>query len=169
MLNTDTALWVLMAAASLHVVDEHALGWQGWATGYFGSKLGKGPSWSDFWVTNASLITTALACAVVGWSAPAFALAMPAQAIINALLFHIRPSVQARRMNPGLITAVTLYLPIGIWAYVQASSAGVLSLATVIGSIVFGALMLVLAIGIIAVAARYRYADVDPAGEPVVA
>jgi hypothetical protein len=27
----DWVLWILAAASALHVVEEHALGWQGWA------------------------------------------------------------------------------------------------------------------------------------------
>ena len=116
----DWVLWVLAVASALHVVEEHALGWQGWAAGSLGRRLGMVPTWMDFWPTNGFLIVFAIAAAAVGWRAPGFALALPAGLLINAVLFHVVPSIAARRPNPGCFTAVALYLPIGVWAYVAA-------------------------------------------------
>ncbi|MBO3762197.1 HXXEE domain-containing protein [Ciceribacter sp. L1K22] len=35
--------------------------------------------------------------------------------LVNALV-HIGPTIRMRRSNPGLITAVLLFLPVGLWA-----------------------------------------------------
>jgi hypothetical protein len=43
----DWVIWVLVAASALHVVEEHALGWQGWATQNF-ARIGVHPTWTDF-------------------------------------------------------------------------------------------------------------------------
>lgn len=73
----------IVAASALHVVEEHALGWQGWAAQWLGQRLGIKPTWMDFWPTNDFLIVCAIAAAAVGWRAPAFALSLPAALLIN--------------------------------------------------------------------------------------
>ena len=130
----EWVLWVLLAASAFHVVEEHALGWQGWATRYFGARLGVRVTWSDFWATNAALVVFGLAAAEAGWQAPAFALAFPALCLINALFFHLLTSLTARRPNPGVFTAILLYVPLSIWAYVVAASDGVLSVPVAPGA-----------------------------------
>jgi hypothetical protein len=156
--GNDWVLWILVAASALHVVEEHALGWQGWATQAF-TRIGVRPTWTDFWATNAALIVIGVAAAATGWRAPAFALALPAVCIINALLFHLLPSLTARRINPGCLTAVALYLPIAAWCYIEAGNAGVLGAGTLLGSIAIGALMMAAAIALLALGARRGYPD----------
>lgn len=154
-------LWVLLVASALHVVEEHALGWQGWASERFGALLGAKPTWADFWATNAALIVFGLAAAEVGWKAPAFALGFAALVLINAVFFHILPSVQARHPNPGCFTAVLLYVPIGIWAYAAAGDDGRLSFGVVVGSLLIGAAVMAAALGVLLLGQRVGYAD-DP-------
>jgi len=155
-------LWILLAASALHVMEEHALGWQGWASEYLGERLGIHPTWSDFWVTNAALIVFGIAAASVGWKAPAFSLSFAALALINAVVFHVLPSVQARHPNPGCFTAVLLYIPIGIWAYAAAGADDRLSFGTVAGSLLIGAAVMASAVGILILGRQVGYED-DPA------
>jgi hypothetical protein len=57
------------ADARLGVVEEHALGWQGWAAGSLGRRIGVVPTWMDFWPTNGFLIVFGIAAAALGlWS-----------------------------------------------------------------------------------------------------
>ena len=156
----DWVLWILVAASALHVVEEHALGWQGWAAGWLGDRFGVTPTWMDFWPTNGFLIVIGIAAAAVGWRAPAFALALPAGLLINAVFFHLLPSLTAGRPNPGLFTAVSLYIPIGVWAYAAASDDGVLDAGTLVLSTILGALAMASVIVILALKKRFRYADV---------
>jgi Protein of unknown function with HXXEE motif len=114
----------------------------------------------DFWPTNGFLIVIGISVAAVGWRAPGFALALPAALLINAVFFHLLPSITARRPNPGLFTAVVLYLPIGVWAYVAAGDEGVLDAGTVALSVVLGAAAMASVIVILALKKRFRYADV---------
>lgn len=155
-------LWVLVAASALHVVEERALGWQGWAKGVLGKAFGLAPSWADFWATNAALIVFGIAAASVGWKAPAFSLALPALCIINAVAFHIVPSIREGRPNPGVFTASALYVPIGIWAYAAASADNRLSAGTLLGSLLIGAAVMAAAILILILGQRFGYDD-DPA------
>jgi len=156
----DWVLWILVAASAVHVVEEHALGWQGWAAGWLGSRIGVTPTWMDFWPTNGFLIVFGIAAAAVGWQAPGFALALPSALLVNALLFHVMPSIAARRPNPGCFTAVALYLPVGAWAYVAAAADGVLDAGTVVLSVVLGTAAMSSVVVILMLKRRFRYADV---------
>ena len=158
-------LWVLLVASALHVVEEHALGWQGWASERLGPLLGVRPTWADFWATNAALIVFGIAAASVGWKAAGFSLGFAALALINAVLFHIVPSIQARHPNPGCFTAVALYVPIGVWAYVAAASDDRLSFGTVLLSLLVGAAAMAATLAFLVLGERVGYAD-DP-GEAV--
>jgi len=135
-------IWVLVAASALHVMEEHALGWQGWATSVMGKKLGVDFYWQDFYVTNAALFIVGIACAMVGWQFAAFALAFASLNIIDSLFFHILPSVRAKRLNPGCITAIILYLPLCFLCYWAASKDHVLTSNALWLSIAIGAFLM---------------------------
>lgn len=156
-------LWVLVAASALHVVEEHALGWQGWASEEFGKRFGVRPTWADFWATNAALIVFGVACAMVGWKAVGFSLALPALVLINAVGFHILPSLKAGAPNPGVFSAVILYVPIGIWAYVAAAADDRLSFGGFLLSVLVGAAVMASALGMLILGRDYGYADSDDA------
>jgi hypothetical protein len=53
--------------------------------------------------------------------------------LVNAVV-HVLGAVALRRYNPGLVTAILLFLPVGIWALIVVSSApGVTAIDHVIG------------------------------------
>ena len=155
----EWVLWLLVTASALHVVEEHALGWQGWADATLGRRFGAHPTWSDFWATNTALLAFAFSAALVGWQATWFALALPALCLVNAVLFHVAPSIVQRRPNPGLFTAVVLYLPLGVWCYAAAGQAGELDAPTVIGSVLVGSALMAAAIGFLRLKPRFAYPD----------
>jgi hypothetical protein len=155
----DWVLWILVAATALHVVEEHALGWQGWAAGWLGRRVGMVPQWMDFWPTNGFLIVFGVAVAAVAWRAPAFALALPAGLVIDVVFFHLLPSITARRPNPGCFTGVVLYLPISVWAYAAAGDDGVLDAGTLALSVVLGAVVMASVVVLLVLQKRFRYAD----------
>lgn len=162
----EWVLWLLVAASAVHVVEEHALGWQGWADVTLGRRLGAHPTWADFWATNTALLAFAFAAAFVGWQATWFALALPALCLINAVLFHVTPSLLQRRPNPGVFTAVALYVPLGVWCYVAAGHDGVLDAAAVVGSVLVGAALMAAAIGFLRLKPRFAYPDSTVAETP---
>jgi Protein of unknown function with HXXEE motif len=137
-MGQDWVLWILVTAAALHVVEEHGMGWQGWAAGVFG-----------------------VSAAAVGWRAPAFALAFPAVCLVNAVFFRFLPSISARRPNPGLLTALLLYLPLGVWAYCAAAEDDVLSVGTLVLSAALGAAARASVVVVLALQPRLRYPDAE--------
>lgn len=155
----EWVLWILVAASALHVVEEHGLGWQGWANKTIGKKLGIKLGWDDFWPTNGALIIVGISTAMVGWSFAAFALSFAALNLINAIFFHILPSIIAKRPNPGCFTAILLYLPIGTLCYVAANTDKVLTLGTVLLSIVIGAFFMASALATPLLRPRFGYPD----------
>ena len=156
-------LWVLVAATALHVVEEHALGWQGWASDVLGERFAIRPTWTDFWATNAALIVFAVAAAMVGWKAAGFSLGLASLCLINAVGFHIVPSIKAGAPNPGVFTASALYVPIGIWAYVAAAADDRLSLGAFVLSLLVGAAVMAAAIAILILGREFGYADAPQA------
>jgi hypothetical protein len=162
-MDHDWVLWILVTASAFHVVEERGLGWQGWASGVLAPRIGMTPTWLDFWATNMMLIVFGVSAAAVGWRAPAFALIFPAGVLVNAVFFHILPTLQARRPNPGFFTAVLLYLPIGVWAYVAAADDGVLGAATLIVSVFLGAAAMLSVIALLMLQRPFRYPDAPEA------
>lgn len=166
-MTLEWVLWVLLAAAALHVVEEHALGWQGWAARFIGPRIGVIPTWTDFWATNMLLLVFGFSAAVVGWIvAPAYALAFPALCLINAVFFHILPSLDAARPNPGCFTAVLLYVPLSLLAYWKYFETWSFSWGTLLLSLLIGAAAMASAILALVLGKRFGYADVDPGTDP---
>ncbi len=114
------------------------LDWLGWAR--FTFKLPFTPA--DFYVTNSLVVVAGVCTAMVGWRLPEVSLAFPALALINAVFFHIGPTVLRRRFSPGSITAVVLFVPVGAWAYVGAYFDGALTAKAVVVSALGGALLM---------------------------
>jgi hypothetical protein len=135
-------LWISVACYAVHVIEEKMLGWRSWAKAAIHLDL----PWSDFYVVNAAAITIGIACAMVGWQEPAFALAFPALALINAIFFHIAPTLIQRRISPGIITAIVIQIPVGIWVFVGADRDGVLSAGNVVLAVIIGALLMATAV-----------------------
>jgi Protein of unknown function with HXXEE motif len=114
----------MLLAYALHILEEHALDWLDWANTTFGTNF----TWADFYVTNSVVVVAGISTAVIGWRLPEASLAFPALALINAVFFHIDPTLVRRVFSPGVLTAVLLFLPVGIWSYYGAYLDGVLTL-----------------------------------------
>jgi hypothetical protein len=71
------------------------------------------------------LFVAALFLAGIGWRLPALSLTIPAATLVNAVFFHILPTVVQHRVSPGVYTATLLYLPFSSWAFVGAWRDGV--------------------------------------------
>jgi hypothetical protein len=119
------------------VAEEYFTDWQHWALDTLGIVM---PT-ARFLFMNAVLVVAALVLASIGWKRPTLSLIIPAATLVNAIFFHIMPTIVQRRVSPGVYTAVLLYVPFSSWALVGAWRDGVPGRAIAVGS-VLGALMM---------------------------
>jgi hypothetical protein len=119
----EWTLWLIVAVIGVHVVEEHALNFTGWAARALHAPV----TAEDFHLTNAGIILYCVACAVIGWRAPAIALSGAAIVLLNAIGFHGATSILVRAYSPGTATALLLFVPAGIAAYRAAARDGVLT------------------------------------------
>lgn len=117
----DHVLWALVAFSTLHMVEEYAFDWPAWL-----HSIGISCSETDMFVMNMSFFAIGVCAAVVGWKSPSFSLSYPALVLINTV-FHIGASVIYQKLNPGTLTAVALFLPLGIRCFTFAWRDGVLT------------------------------------------
>ena len=134
--TNEWTLWIVAVSCPLHATEEYLTGWQEWAR----QALGIAMPTSLFLFMNAILAIAALLAARVGWRQPAFSLVIPVATLVNAIAFHIIPTIIERRVSPGLYTAAILFLPFSSWALVGAARDGVprrpIMIAGVIGVLV---------------------------------
>ena len=142
----EWTLWVVAASCALHVAEEYFTGWQHWAFDTLGIVM---PT-ARFLFMNAVLVVAAIVLASIGWKRPTLSLIIPAATLVNAIFFHIMPTIVQRRVSPGVYTATLLYLPFSSWALVGAWRDGVPRRAIAVAS-VLGALMMTA----VALAARW--------------
>ena len=119
--TNEWTLWVVAVSCGLHATEELLTGWQDWARDALGIVM---PT-SVFVVMNAVLVVAALVLAGQGWRRPTLSLVIPMATLVNAVCFHILPTLIQRHLAPGLYTAVILYLPFSSWALIGAGRDGV--------------------------------------------
>jgi hypothetical protein len=141
--TSEWTLWVVAVSCALHVAEEYLTGWQEWARQTLGIVM---PT-QRFLVANAVLVLVALLLARVGWRRPALSLVIPSATLVNAVFFHILPTIVQSRVSPGVYTATLLYVPFSSWALVGAARDGVprtaIATAFVAGTLVMTTVILV--------------------------
>ena len=135
--TSEWTLWVVAVSCALHVLEEYLTGWQRWAAQTLGIVM---PT-TRFLIANAILVFFALLLARVGWRRPTLTLVIPAATLVNAIFFHILPTIVQGRASPGVYTATLLYLPFSSWALLGARRDGVPG-RTVAGAMAGGTLMM---------------------------
>ena len=135
--TNEWTLWVVAVSCAFHVAEEYITGWQEWAHQTLGIVI---PT-TRFLVANAVLVAVALLLARVGWRRPALSLVIPSATLVNAVVFHILPTIVQKRVSPGIYTATLLYLPFSSWALVGAARDGV-ARSAIVTALVAGALMM---------------------------
>ena len=90
-------LWVVAVSCALHATEELSTGWQSSAR----DALGIAMPTSLFVVMNAILVVVAVMTARVGWRRPTIALIIPCATLVNALAFHMAPTLLRSRRNRG--------------------------------------------------------------------
>lgn len=140
--TSEWTLWIVAASCALHVTEEYFTGWQEWALETLGIVM---PT-MRFLVINAVLVVAALFLARIGWRRPTLSLVIPAATLVNAVFFHILPTVVQSRVSPGVYTATLLYVPFSTWAFLGAWRDGVpkraMSVALITGTLLMVAVVL---------------------------
>jgi uncharacterized protein with HXXEE motif len=119
--TSEWTLFVVAVSCALHAAEEYLTGWQEWARQTLGIIM---PT-ARFFAANAVLVAAALLFARVGWRRPVLSLLIPSATLVNALFFHLLPTIEQGRLSPGIYTAALLYVPFSSWALVGAAHDGV--------------------------------------------
>jgi len=120
-MNHQWIFWIALAAYALHIMEEFFYDWENWANHVLKLEV----DWPGFYVTNSAVLFLGIACASAGWQIPCFSLMFPSLMLINAFFFHLLPTIVKRKFSPGLITALVLFIPIGLYNFQLASENGV--------------------------------------------
>lgn len=138
-MTLQTLAWLAMAAYALHIMEEYTFDWRNWARAVIKLPV----EWSDFYVTNAIVIALGIAQAQLAPALPLAPLMFASLMLINAVFFHILPVVRTGgRFSPGLVTAIVLFLPVGIAVWRKAGHDAPLHWTTVILAVVGGAALM---------------------------
>jgi len=113
MSRTDLA-WLAVAAYALHIMEERILDWLGSARKSLHIRLEQ----ENYRVVEAVFLILGAVAAILSVTMPLLALSFAAFLLINAIFFHIWPMARTGgQYSPGVITAVFLFLPLGIAQY----------------------------------------------------
>jgi preprotein translocase subunit Sec61beta len=119
----ELLLWLLLAAAALHVVEEWL--WPGgfldWFRRFapFAAALTPGLAV----VVNAAFLALVLAAAILAEDRLVLSLSAAALCFVNGLL-HVVGTIKTREYSPGVVTGALLYLPLAVAVYAAADAAG---------------------------------------------
>src|SRR5258708_18229794 len=91
-------LWLVAASCALHPLEEYFTGWQGWALETLRIVM---PT-ARFVFFNTVLFVAALFAARTGWRRPALSLVIPAATLVNAVFFHILPTIVHHPPSPAV-------------------------------------------------------------------
>jgi len=107
--------WAIVVAALIHVAEEY---WGGFLS--LVQQRVPGVTLGQFLALNALFILLCIVAAVVGTSKLAFSLSAASLILINALI-HAVATAWLRRYAAGLVSAVMLYVPLGVYAFYRAA------------------------------------------------
>ena len=124
--------WLAVGAYALHILEEHILGWHGWAR----KTINLSMDWDAYTTVEVVLLILGAIAAMLAPAMPILALAYAAFLMINVTFFHLLPMIiSGGKFSPGIITGIVLFYPVGYYAY-----AGVnLPMPTILGSVAIGA------------------------------
>jgi Protein of unknown function with HXXEE motif len=133
--------WAPLTAATLHIVEEFAWpgGFLAWYRLY---RPGIANSLTARYavVVNGILLLVCLGAGLLGGSPRGVALWLTVVAVLLSNVgFHVLASIRTRAYCPGLVTAVLLYLPLGLFGYWYFLRAGLSSIATAVTALLLGA------------------------------
>lgn len=113
---SESIFWLLVISYAAHVMEEYILNWKKWVITITNVNV----EWNEFFVTNSAVIITGICFAMIGFKNPYISLMFPALMVINAIFFHILPTIIKRKFSPGVLTSIFLFLPLSYIAYYEA-------------------------------------------------
>jgi hypothetical protein len=124
--------WLAVGAYALHILEEHVLGWHGWAR----KNMNLPMEWDAYTTVEVVLLILGAIAAMLAPALPVLALAYAAFLMINVTFFHLLPMIiSGGKFSPGIMTGVVLFYPVGYYSYASTS----LPQNTIIWSVVIGA------------------------------
>jgi hypothetical protein len=124
--------WLAVGAYALHILEEHVLGWHGWAR----KTMNLSMEWDAYTTVEVVLLILGAIAAMLAPALPVLALAYATFLVINVTFFHLLPMIiSGGKFSPGIMTGVVLFYPIGYYAYANTQ----LPQNTIIWSVVIGA------------------------------
>jgi hypothetical protein len=124
--------WLAVGAYALHILEEHILGWHGWAR----KTMNLSMEWDAYTTVEVVLLILGAIAAMLAPALPMLALAYAAFLVINVTFFHLLPMIiSGGNFSPGIITGVLLFYPVGYYAYAGSAQ----SQSTIVWSVIIGA------------------------------
>ncbi|HMK60143.1 MAG TPA: HXXEE domain-containing protein [Dissulfurispiraceae bacterium] len=134
-MNIDqTLLIIAVPAAMIHVAEEYKYGWVSWSNAFI-----SGITIKQFIVINAMFVILCIIAAISSRGFIAFSSSIFSLFLINSLV-HIAPAIKQKQYSPGLLSAVFLFIPIGVVGYTSLLAHDLLSLKSFMFSILLGLL-----------------------------
>jgi hypothetical protein len=152
----DWIFWAFLGASVLHVTEEY-----GYPGGFLAGLREASPAFAPAatarfaFVINALFLALCVVAALVGARCLWLGLSIAALMLWNTLL-HLGTSLKLRRYMPGTVTAVALYIPLGLFAYERFLASGRLDPTALAVSIALGLAWNLVPIGYLALARKHR-------------
>lgn len=131
-------LWLLVAAYALHIIEEYRGGWLDWAQDMSGLPMSR----AEFLIANGLVIALGILCSFISYAEPLVSLTFPGLALMNAVFAHIGTTVVKKVKSPGVLSSVFLFIPLGVWAYGDFYSKGLIPTWGILLTLVFGLLIM---------------------------
>lgn len=136
------SIYILCFVYAIHMVEEFALGFVEWANRYFGVF-----NWTQNLIGNTVYMTLlVLACFFykknpvknlwIGMTGPMWVLAN--------VFIHLSATILGKEYSPGVVTAVLLYIPVGVAFLIMWGKKGVLNAKNITLSFLVGGLLIMI-------------------------
>jgi len=121
-MDYQTILILATLGAVIHVAEEYKYGWIKWA-----NKFIPGVTVKQFMVVNVLFIILCIISVFVGNKNIIFSSSIFSLMLINALV-HIGPAIKQKKYSPGVYSAASIFIPLGVFGYTKLFKDGFLSL-----------------------------------------
>lgn len=114
----DSIFWISIVVYSAHILEEYNLNWKKWVFSITKNNI----EWSDFLITNSIVVILGICFAMIGAKHLEISLMFTSLMFINAVFFHLLPTIIFRTFSPGLITSIILFIPLSVLIFINALS-----------------------------------------------